>query len=47
MDIDLSKFRFLLEDEIDFLTEEFLIKYIINIRRVDENEVDKINNFFL
>lgn len=46
MDIDLSKFRFLLEDEIDFLTEEFLIKYIINIRRVDENEVEKINNFF-
>ncbi len=46
MNVDLSKFRFFLEDEIVCLQEEFLTKYIINIRRVEEDELEKINDFF-
>lgn len=46
MDINLSKFKFFLENEIEYLKEEFLTKYIINIRRVEENELEKINIFF-
>jgi diguanylate cyclase (GGDEF)-like protein len=46
MDVDLSKFKFFLEEEIEYLQEEFLTKYIINIRRVEEDELEKINDFF-
>ena len=46
MDIDLSKFKFFLENEIEYLEEEFLTKYIINIRKVEEDELEKINDFF-
>ncbi len=46
MDINISNFRLFLEDEIDYLTEEFLSKYIINIRTVEEKELEKIKDFF-
>lgn len=45
MNIDLSRFKFLLENEIKHLENEFLTKHIINVR-VDEDEVEKINDFF-
>ncbi|MDZ7820290.1 MAG: diguanylate cyclase [Aliarcobacter sp.] len=45
MDINISNFKFFLEDEIDSLTKEFLSKYIINIRKVEGSELEKINNF--
>ncbi len=44
-DINISNFKFFLEDEIDSLTEEFLSKYIINIRKVEGSELEKINDF--
>lgn len=43
---DISNFKKYLTDEIDFITEEFLNKYIINMRRIDENELKDIEQLF-
>ena len=39
-------FQKLLGDEVEFITEEFFKKYIINIRNIEDSEFDKIKNFF-
>jgi hypothetical protein len=44
--VDISNFSKYLENEIDFITEEFLNKYIINIRKIEEEEIEEIKHLF-
>lgn len=44
--VDISNFNKYLENEIDFIIEEFLNKYIINIRKIEEEEIEEIKHLF-
>ena len=44
--VDISNFSKYLEDETDFIIDEFLNKYIINIRKIEEEEIEEIKHLF-
>ena len=46
MKVDISNFKKYLADDIESITEEFLEKYIINLRKIEGDELEKIKYFF-
>ncbi|MDN5091618.1 diguanylate cyclase [Aliarcobacter butzleri] len=44
--LDISNFQKFLKDEEEIIIDEFLRKYIINFRKIEDEESQKIENFF-
>lgn len=45
--LDISNFQKFLKDEEEIIIDEFLRKYIINFRKIEDEESQKIENFLL
>ncbi|MCT7581833.1 hypothetical protein [Aliarcobacter butzleri] len=46
LNLDISNFQKFLKDEEEIIIDEFLRKYIINFRKIEDEESQKIENFF-